>query len=362
MLGEVYALNPSRPARRRWWLLALALAAGSLAGFGHFMAVALRGAPTAEAVAERQAVRTVVCFGLVDLETGVRELHPTMPGRVAAVLVREGETVPAGAVLLRMEDSQARQHVAQAQAALDAAKAELDQGRTLPEQHHIALEQARAAIKVAEAQRNVAEETLARKQELARINYTNTRELTIAQEELKAAQQALLIKEAELQNLGLRDPHTAVRLLEIKVAQADALLKQAKAALDDFVLTAPAAGTVLRVTVGHGDTLAGPPRQSAIQFCPEGPRIIRAQVEQAFASLIAEGQVAKVEDDTHAGGTWTGRVQHVSDWYSQKRATLQDPLQFNDVRTLEFLVALDPGQPKLRLNQRVRVTVQIPSR
>jgi hypothetical protein len=36
---------------------------------------------------------------------------------------------------------------------------------------------------------------------------------------------------------------------------------------------------------------------------------------------------------------------------------LQEPLQFNDVRTLECIVQLDPGQPALRIGQRVRVTL-----
>jgi multidrug resistance efflux pump len=292
--------------------------------------MSLRGAPAGDSTPDRPPVRAVVCFGHFDLENGVRELHPTLPGRVADVLVREGESVPAGAVLLRMDDTLARRRVDEAQAALDAAKAEQAEGRTLPEQHRIRLDQARAAINAAVAQRNMAEEALTRKQELERKNLlTNRSELLIAQEELKAAKEALLIKEAELRALGLRDPQTAVRLLEIKVARAEALLEQAKAALSDYVLTAPKAGTVLRVTVGPGDTLAGPPRQAAIQFCPEGPRVIRAEVEQAFASLISEGQTARVEDDTHAAGQWTGRVQRVSDWFTQKRSTVQEPLQFN---------------------------------
>jgi multidrug resistance efflux pump len=354
-------VNPTRPARR-WWLVALALLVVSLAGFGHVLSVTLRGAPATE-TPERPAVRTVVCFGFVDLVNGVRELNPTVPGRVAEVLVREGETVPAGAVLLRMEDTVARKRVDEAQAALDAAKAELAEGRSLPEQHRINVEQARAAVKAAEAQRNAKDEALTRMKELERKGVLpNRSELLIAQEDQKAAQELLRIKEADLRSLSLRDPGTAVRLLEIKVTRAEALLEQAKAALADYVLTAPKAGTVLRIAVGRGDTLAGPTRQAAVQFCPDEPRIIRAEVEQAFASQIAEGQSAKIEDDTHAAGSWTGKVQHVADWFTQKRSMMPDPMQYNDVRMLECIVTLDPGQPRLRLGQRVRVFIQVPAR
>ena len=349
---------------RRWWLLASALVLGGLAVSGHFMSsVALRGeGPVADTAADQPTYRTVVCFGFVDLADKVRSLNPTVPGRVAEVLAREGESVPAGAVLLRMEDTLARKRVDEAQTALDAAQAELAEGRTLPEQHRLGVEQAQAAIKAAQAQRNMAQEEVQRNKELARINQLNPRLLSIAQEQLAAAEQAVKAKEAELRRLKLQDPHNAVRLLEIRVTRAEALLDQAKAALAEYVVTAPRAGTVLRVTVAPGDTLSGLPRQPAVEFSPDGVRVVRAEVEQAFAALVAEGQAATVEDDTHAAGKWTGRVQHVADWFTQKRAAVTEPLQFNDVRTLECLVELDPSQPKLRIGQRVRVTIQIPVR
>jgi hypothetical protein len=95
-----------------------------------------------------------------------------------------------------------------------------------------------------------------------------------------------------------------------------------------------------------------------VVFCPDGQRIIRAEVEQEFARDVAVGQAAAVQDDTTADGPiWHGRVFRVSDWYTRRRSILQEPLQLNDVRTLECLVALDPGQQPLRIGQRVRVTI-----
>jgi hypothetical protein len=72
---------------------------------------------------------------------------------------------------------------------------------------------------------------------------------------------------------------------------------------------------------------------------------------------VAAWQAALVQDDTSASDTWRGRVLRVSDWYTHRRSILQEPFQFNDVRTLECIVALDAGQPQLRIGQRVRVTI-----
>jgi multidrug resistance efflux pump len=119
---------------------------------------------------------------------------------------------------------------------------------------------------------------------------------------------------------------------------------------------------VLRLSAAVGG-LAGPqsPRP-AVDLCPDVPRLVRAEVEQAFAGRVAVGQVAVIEDDVQAGASWRGRVRHLSDWYTHQRSVLQEPLQFNDVRTLECLVDLDPGQPPLRIGQRVRVRIEISGR
>src|SRR5262249_55431346 len=155
--------------------------------------------------------------------------------------------------------------------------------------------------------------------------------LIIAQEELRAAEGAVVAKEAELRRMTLNDPKTAVLLREIQVTRAEAALEGAKDALAKHVVTAPCTGTVLRLNVGAGDTISGLSHQAAIEFCPDVPRIVRAEVEQAYAALVAEGQEVTVQDDTHAPGTWTGRVKRVADWFIQQRPLMQEPLQFNDV-------------------------------
>jgi hypothetical protein len=72
---------------------------------------------------------------------------------------------------------------------------------------------------------------------------------------------------------------------------------------------------------------------------------------------VKVGQPAVVEDDTSVGATWRGQVMRLSDWYTQRREVAEEQLQLKDVRTLECLIALDPGQPPLRIGQRVRATI-----
>src|SRR5262249_39765863 len=135
-------------------------------------------------------------------------------------------------------------------------------------------------------------------------------------------------------------------------------LERAELALDECLLKAPADGTILRVLVRQGEVLAAQAKSPAIQFCPKGPLIIRAEVLQEWASKVEPGQFASIEDDTHHGARWTGKVISVSDWFTHRRSILPEPYQFNDVRTLECLVSIDAGGPPLRIGQRVRVTIK----
>ena len=83
----------------------------------------------------------------------------------------------------------------------------------------------------------------------------------------------------------------------------------------------------------------------ALLFCPDAPRIVRAEVEQEFAGRVGVGQKALIQDDATGGGSWRGQVKSISGWYSHRRSMLLEPLQFNDVRTLECILELDAGQP-----------------
>ena len=48
----------------------------------------------------------------------------------------------------------------------------------------------------------------------------------------------------------------------------------------------------------------------------------------------------------------------VSKWYTQRRDIRLEPMQFNDVRTLEVIIRLDDqGTSALRINQKVRVKI-----
>ena len=120
-----------------------------------------------------------------------------------------------------------------------------------------------------------------------------------------------------------------------------------------FATTSPGA-------LAAGEALGSNPQRPAMEFAPEGQRIVRAEVEQEFASRIRAGMKAKIYDyDASNEHVWKGEVVRVSDWISKRRSQVYEPLQFNDVRTLEAIIKLDDDpQYPLRIGQRVRVVLE----
>jgi multidrug resistance efflux pump len=300
----------------------------------------------------------VACFGHVDVKHGITSLYPTQPGRVAEVLAEEDQMVKAGALLLRLEDTFAGLRIEEARADLEAAQIQLVEARKLPQQHQARIAQMKAGIEVVKTRLASAQSARDLKEDLVARELIKKLDLDIAQNQVKEAEAMLQAEGKKLVELQLHDPETDVRRAAEEVKVKESRLRQAQEALKECGLRAPSDGKVMRVLVGRGEMLGATPRQPAIQFCPDGPRFIRAEVDQEFAYRVKVGAQVVVRDDSNDSAAWRGRVTGLSDWYTRRRSILQEPMQFNDVRTLECIIALDPDQQPLRIGQRVRVLIK----
>ncbi|BCW89674.1 p-hydroxybenzoic acid efflux pump subunit AaeA [Alphaproteobacteria bacterium SO-S41] len=177
-------------------------------------------------------------------------------GPIAEVLVKEGDSVAAGAILVRTDPVRAKFALDAAQATADAARARTDDGGALAE-----------AVRQAEAQAALAAQNLARTEDLVRRGNAAKSQLDTDRAALKAANAAVAQARAE-RDAALRDLGTA---------EANAALARQK--LGDTEIKAPAAGTIQRIYRRAGEIVAGgapilallPPANMKIRFfIPEG--------------------------------------------------------------------------------------------
>jgi multidrug resistance efflux pump len=342
------------------WIVGLLLLVGTAAGAGWVLnhnKPEDTNTSSRTGTSEAPPPQGIVSFGFGDSDPSVANLYPVQPGRVVEV-VTEGATVKKGDVLLRVDSRFAEIEADRAQSDLEDAKDLLAEARNLPARHKNLIEQQKQAIAIAETKRAVAQQELDTARNLRSDNTINKQTLRGAEEQMKAREAEVKAAQLKLTEMQLKDPEIDLKRAERAVHDKELINRKAKLALDECTLRAPSDGTVLRVLTQVGETLSSQGHLPAIEFCPHGPRIVRAEVMQEWAGRVKEGDAAIIEDDTHGGIRWTGKVKHVSDWYTHRRSKIQEPFQYNDVRTLECLVTIDPGGPPLRIGQRVRVTIQ----
>ncbi len=305
------------------------------------------------------------CIAHVDAEHGLAPLYPLQPGRVKQVLVDEGQKVQKDQILFTLDDRIAKAQLEEAQAAVAASKAQWDNAKQLETQHR---EKIAGQQKVVDGRKALADAARRMFENLQSSSIAPTKDqMFSAQMQAEAAQAEVDARKIELEALQKLNPSFQVSQAESDHKAKEAQLKKAQVALDEMVVRAPAEGTILRLSVQVGESLGPTPRMPAIQFLPSGKQIVRAEVEQEFATAVRVGQKAIIYDDARSrrdAPLATGKVLSVSSWYSPRRAMVMEPLQYNDIRTLECLIEVDPAPANqnpdnlLRIGQRVRVELE----
>lgn len=361
----------ARPARLVPWsfvwmgVLTL-LVAGGLAWVllnpGHLTTLNVN-APAATGGGDDPKKDRAVAIAYVDVEQGVSHLYPVRMGRVVKVHVKEGDDVEKGQPLIEVDDSLAQEQLAEAELALEGAKVRKEQAENLVAQQQDAVRAQERKIAISKNQVAVAEANLAK----ARRAYQDrlgglAEDVGIAEATIKTAKSAVEAENAELDRIkGMAtSAKTAVKAADVEIKAKERLIKKAKLELTNYVLLAPRKGKILRSFINVGEAIGSNAQRPALEFAPAGELVVRAEIEQEFASHVRVGMKAKIADyDASNEHVWDGQVTELSAWISKRRSQVFEPMQFNDVRTLEAVIKLkeDPKYP-LRIGQRVRVTLE----
>jgi multidrug resistance efflux pump len=357
------ARAPAEPAtaargRTSYWLVVIGLLslAASVTVAGISFHPLTRPGPAGEEPSA--GGRRAVAVAYVDVEGGVRPLYPAAPGRVTDAPVPEGKEMPEGTVLLQIDDSLAQARLKEAEVELKAAEELLVQKKKLVPQHKTKVLMQEAALDAAKKKLEAAEIQAKKVQRMVKDKAIQaaTEDLEAARKLVEEAKAMVRYQKAQLDLAESFDPTAAVRLAEFDVAAKREHVEKAKLGVRECQILAPSKGVVLRRMVNVGEVLGATANRPAIEFCPSGERIVRAEVEQEFAGNLFVGQKARICDEITGKGEWRGEVLRISDWYTKRRTVLVEPMQYNDTRTLEVIIRLrdDPKNP-LRINQRVRV-------
>lgn len=233
-------------------------------------------------------------------------------GRIAEVLVEEGDEVAKGDVLARLDTARLKPQVAGAKAQVAAQEAALRKLRNGSRPEEIA--QARANVKMAEADLNNARRQYQRLSSLAES--TGGRAVT-SERELDAARTAMESAEARLaanqQVLALAVAGPRKEDIDRAAAQLDAsraelaLLEQQ---LADAELIAPTDGVVRSRLMEPGEMAS--PQRPVFSLAVTDPKWVRAYVSEPDLVNVKPGMTATVVVDGLPDHGFTGRIGFIS--------------------------------------------------
>lgn len=250
--------------------------------------------------------------GEIDVEGGLVRITTPRDGRIESVAVEDGDVVAQGAVLATLDSGEARNGLALAEAALKQAQAQL------------AVAQARLAPLAQLAQRTGAAAAA-------------------------GAASAQAADEAATQLAVLKAEAAAA---DAAVAMARARVGQARDELALRVLHAPVAGRIVRRAVHVGDVVSVQGGAELFQLLPDRPRIVRAELNEAYVDLIKPGMQAEVVREAGDGAAVPAQVLRVGEVFGPSRLT-DDPVERAGVHDVDCVLRLQGGE--FRIGQRVLV-------
>ena len=307
-------------------------------------------------------------------------------GNILRVYTREGQTVKAGDLLMKLDDRQIamtvssdRAAAAQAQATLTAAQARLQLDINAKQEGQISgglgaasiglsgaaqLVQSENALEAAKLNLQTAKETYDADQELYRINGLPRQQLDrdkaaydVALANVRSAQQQYdLLKQQLRDTSGQLD--SQIQADRVSVVSAQAQLDSANAALalhesnlSDTEVRAPYDGVVQQIgtttsaTTGTVPLAAGDaitPGQVLFTFAGAGPMVVKAQVDEQDIINVRVGQRAHITGEDFPGKTLSGTVSNIA------AVVVQVNQAGNSAKNVETTISLDKDYPFLR--------------
>jgi multidrug resistance efflux pump len=276
-------------------------------------------------------------------------LGTQVPGVVAEILVHEGESVAASAPLVRLHDETEAAAVAAARADVEAARAELT--KTLRGARIEDVRDAEAQAAAAHARADQSAREARRLKSLVAEGAASQQELD--NQDSQAAVDAKQAAAAEARWRAVVNGSRAedVLLAKARLAQAEAHLAQAQAALDRMTVRAPAAGEILQIVVRPGEYV-NPATGVAVVMGDTSRTRVRLQVDERDVGRVTMGQIGYVQAEAYGGQRFAGKVVEIGRRMGAKRLVTDEPGEKLDTQVLDVVLELD-GQPPLVQGLRV---------
>jgi HlyD family secretion protein len=232
------------------------------------------------------------------------EAHAPISTTVKRLLVKEGDHVRKGQLLLQLDDADIRAQAARAQAQVKAAQA--DQSSLQAEGTHEEVLTLNTQLVKARSARDGAQRNLDALRRLQQEGAASPGEVRKAEDALQSAQADLTLIQQKQKD---RYSQPEVARIEAQAAEAQAAYDAAKDALRRSSVRAPFDGIAYSLPVKQGAFV--PAGELLLQEADLSRVLVRAFVDEPDVGRLQAGQKVEVTWDAISGRTWTGTLNTV---------------------------------------------------
>lgn len=286
-----------------------------------------------------------------DVDVGTSELN----GRIARILVKEGEEVRKGQTVAVLENEDLQAQVTQGEKELTVARArliELESGARKEE-----ILQADARLKGATARLDEARNQYQRNLDLRHKQLISQASVDAAEAAFKAAQ-AEVDEAAQHKKLLQNGPKAeTVQLYRDQVKLAEAALDYNRKRLDKTIIRSPIDGTVIERYLDEGEGVT--PEIPILAIADLKRLWVNVEVDETDIGRVHLGDTAQVSSNGYPGQQFTGTVSEIADYAGARKIRPSKPTINLGLKVVQVKIAFDARTP-LRLGMTVDVKI-VPS-
>lgn len=245
------------------------------------------------------------------------DIASTLTARVERVMVREGDHVKVGQLIVQLDDDEFSAQVNQANASLAVSQARLRS------QNEVAAPVSSQAQRQAQSNLDFAQQELARNRALFEKGF-------IAQARLQDSERLVAVAKSgfeQSRSQATSNSQSGAETLAVstRIKESDAALALARARLAQTRIVAPADGRVVFRGVEIGDVVQ--PGRKLLSVTADGETRLIAQIDEKNLSLMREGQKAAASTDAFPDQPFAAELIYLSPSVDATRGTVEARLR-----------------------------------
>ncbi|MEO7252718.1 MAG: efflux RND transporter periplasmic adaptor subunit [Casimicrobium sp.] len=303
--------STGRPKSWIWFILALVLAAIAAGTY------AWRGKAAEVITVTSGPIQHSLVFSSRVASVARTDLASTLTARVDKVLVREGDVVKLGQLLVALDDDDLRAQLQQAQAALATAQARVKS------QFELSGPVATQGVVQSRATLDFAIAELARTRKLHAQGFLADARLQDAERAVASARAAFA--QSNTQATANTKGGSEAQTIQARLIEAQAGVQIVKAKLEQTSITAPSDGRVIARTVEVGDVAQ--PGRKLLTLATAGETRLIAQIDEKNLSLLREGMRAVASADAFPDNKFEAELIFLAPSVDVARGTVEARLR-----------------------------------